>query len=150
MLCAVGTLLESCSVLKVLRSPPIKTPISFSFSFRSSLTYLNTELFFFLNIQFYLFVALLGLHCCVGFSLVVGSRGYSLVVVHGLLFIEASCGAWALRHLGFSSCSSWTLEHRLKVVMQGLSCSVACGIFMGQGSNMCFLHWQANSLLLSH
>ena len=34
-------------MLKVLRSPPIKTPISFSFSFRSSLTYLNTELFFF-------------------------------------------------------------------------------------------------------
>ena len=94
-------------MLKVLRSPAIKTPISLSFSFRSSLTYLNTELFY-LHIQFYLFVALLGVHCCVGFPLVVGSRGYSLVVVHGLLFAVASCGAWALGHAGFSSCSSWT------------------------------------------
>ena len=149
MLCAVGTLLKSCSMLKVLRSPAIKTPISFSFAFRSSLPYPNTELFF-LHIQFYLFVALLGLHCCMRLPLVVGSRGCSLVVVHGLLFAVASCGAWALGHAGFSSCSSWTLEHRLKVVIQGLSCSAACGIFMDQGSNPCFLHWQANSLLLSH
>ena len=36
----------------------------------------------------------LGLHCCMGFSLVVVSGGYSLVSVHGL-------------------CSSWALEHRL-------------------------------------
>ena len=32
----------------------------------------------------------------------------------------------------------------------GLSCSVACGIFPEQGSNLCLLHRQADSLLLSH
>ena len=38
----------------------------------------------------YLFMAVLGLHCCVDFSLVVASRGYSLVVVHELLIAVAS------------------------------------------------------------
>ena len=28
----------------------------------------------------------------------------------------------------------------------GLSCSAACGIFPAQGSNLCPLHWQADSL----
>ena len=32
----------------------------------------------------------------------------------------------------------------------GLSCSVACGIFPEQASNLCLLHRQADSLLLSH
>ena len=38
----------------------------------------------------YLFVAVLGLHCCLGFSLVVGSEGYSLVVLGKLLIVVAS------------------------------------------------------------
>ena len=36
------------------------------------------------------------------------------------------------------------------VVAPGLTCSVACGIFPDQGSNPCLLHWQADSLPLSH
>ena len=32
----------------------------------------------------------------------------------------------------------------------GLNCCVACGIFSDQGSNPCFLHWQMESLPLSH
>ena len=32
----------------------------------------------------------------------------------------------------------------------GLSCSVACGVFLDQGSNLCHLHWQVDSLSLSH
>ena len=32
----------------------------------------------------------------------------------------------------------------------GLSCSVTCGIFPDQDSNLCLLHWQADCLLLSH
>ena len=36
------------------------------------------------------------------------------------------------------------------VVAHGLSCSTACGIFPEQGSNLCLLHWQADSLPLSH
>ena len=35
-------------------------------------------------------------------------------------------------------------------VMHGLSCSVACGLFLDRGSNPCLLHWQADSLPLSH
>ena len=38
----------------------------------------------------YLFLAVLGLHCCVGFSLVVASGDYCLVVVLGLLIAVAS------------------------------------------------------------
>ena len=54
------------------------------------------------------------------------------------------------RHLGFSSCSSWALGHRLVVVAHMLSCSEACGIFLDQRSNLCLLHWQADSLPLTH
>ena len=38
----------------------------------------------------------------------------------------------------------------LAVVGHGLNCSAACGIFLDQGPNLCFLHWQADSLPLSH
>ena len=37
-----------------------------------------------------LFLAMLGLHCSSGFSLVAESSGYSLVGVHGLLIVVAS------------------------------------------------------------
>ena len=46
---------------------------------------------------------MLGLHCCVGFSLVVVSKGYSVVVVHGLLIAVVSLvvehGLWEARAL---------------------------------------------------
>ena len=35
----------------------------------------------------YLFLAMLGVHCCKGFSLVVLSGGYSPLVVSGLLIV---------------------------------------------------------------
>ena len=38
----------------------------------------------------YLFLAVLGLCCCMGFSLVAVSRGYSLVVVPTRLLIEVA------------------------------------------------------------
>ena len=44
---------------------------------------------------------MLGLRCCVGFSLVAVSASYSLVVVHGLLIAVASLvGGLALEHVG--------------------------------------------------
>ena len=64
---------------------------------------------------------MLGLRLCVGFSLVVASRGYSLAVL-GLLVAVASPvvehklkSAWAsaIAARGLSSCSSWAPEHRL-------------------------------------
>ena len=36
------------------------------------------------------------------------------------------------------------------VVAHGLSCSETCGVFPDQGSNLCLLHWQAETLPLSH
>ena len=56
-----------------------------------------------------LFLAVLGLCCCVGFSLVAGSGGYSLVMVRWLLLLW-STGSRACA--GFSSCGSRALEHR--------------------------------------
>ena len=52
---------------------------------------------------------------CVGFSVAVESPGgYSLVVVLGLLIMVASLiVSTGCRHVGFSSCGSWALEHRL-------------------------------------
>ena len=41
----------------------------------------------------YLVLAGLGLRCCAGFSLVLESRGYSLVAVLGLLILVASLTA---------------------------------------------------------
>ena len=60
------------------------------------------------------------------------------------------CAAQAPGCTGFSSCGSQTREHRSIVVAHRLSCSVSCQIFLYQGLNPCLLHWQANSLPLSH
>ena len=64
----------------------------------------------FLIFKIYLFLAVLGLPCCVGLSLVAGS--YSLVAMHGVLVVGPSLvaehGPW-----GFSSYGCQVLEHRL-------------------------------------
>ena len=64
----------------------------------------------------YLVLALLGLHCCAGFSSVVVSGDYSLIAVRSFLIAViplVACVAQALGCAGFRSCSSWALEHRL-------------------------------------
>ena len=38
----------------------------------------------------YVFLAVLGLHCCEGFSVVAASGGYSPVAVYGLLIVVPS------------------------------------------------------------
>ena len=89
-----------------------------------------------------------GLHCCPGFSLAAASGGYSLVALCGLLIVAASLVEVAC---GLNSCCSGS--SRVKgsaAVPHGLSCSTACGIFPDQGSNLCLLHWQVDSLSLSH
>ena len=61
------------------------------------------------------------------------------------------CEAWTLGHAGFSICRAWAQS--LWFLGSGaqtqrahkLSCPKACGIFPGQGSNLCPLPWQADS-----
>ena len=91
---------------------------------------------------------MLGLRRCAGFSLVVASRSYSLAAA-----CRAShCGGFPCRGAQFLGCAIlMTLRSTDSVsVAHGLSCSTACAIFLDQGSNLCLLHWQMDSLLLSH
>ena len=60
--------------------------------------------------------------------------GYSLVGVHEFFTVVASLVA---EH-GVSSAGS-------VVVVRGLSCSEACGIFPNQELNPCSLNWQVDS-----
>ena len=94
---------------------------------------------------------MLGLCCCAG-SLVAVNRGCSLVegrrhltAVASPVDEQALSGAPAsvIAAPGLESMSSGAVVH-------GLSCSAARGIFPDQGSNLCLLHWQADSLPLSH
>ena len=79
---------------------------------------------------FFLILSVLGLRCFTGFS---------LSAVRGLLTAVTSLIATP------------RLEStRSVVVAHGLSCSVASGILLRQGWKPCLLHWQADSLSLSH
>ena len=109
----------------------------------------------------YLFLAVLSLYCFTGFPLVVGSRGYSLAVVCGLLIAMPSLIlelSSALGCVGFSRYSAWAqylwlLGSRAQtsiVVTHGVSYAIACGIFPDQGSNPCPLHWRIDPLPLSY
>ena len=90
-------------------------------------------LFFFFNLFIYfwlcwVFVSVWRL------SLVAASGGHSSSRCAGLSLL------WPLplRSTGSRRAGSVVVAH-------GLSCSAACGIFPGQGSNLCPLHWQADS-----
>ena len=83
----------------------------------------------------YLFMAALGLRCCVRAS---NCGGFSC------------CGALALRAWASVVVARGLQSAGSVVVVHGLHCSVACGIFPDQGSNLCPLHWQADSQPLCH
>ena len=85
------------------------------------------------TIYLFLILTLLGLQYCVDFPIVAASGGYS------------SCSTQASHCGGCSHCGAWLIA-----VAHRLDCSTACGIFPDQGLNLCLLHWQENSLLLSH
>ena len=78
-----------------------------------------------------MFLAALGLHCCAGFSLV--AVGWLLVAEHCVQRVWAS---------GVAAPRLWRTGS--VVVVHGLSCSVACGILLGQGLYLCLLHWQTD------
>ena len=71
-------------------------------------------IFIFINLFIYLFLAALGLHCCVRAFSSCASGGYSLLQCVGFslwwLLLLRSAGS---RRAGFSSCTTRSLEHRL-------------------------------------
>ena len=77
-----------------------------------------------------------------------GCAGSSL-----LCGLFSGCRAWGLLSCFCAAypcggCSVWepeTLGSRAAVVVNGLSCSMARGIFPDQGLNPCLLHWQVDS-----
>ena len=113
----------------------------------------STSFFFFFKYFTYLFLAVLGLRCCSGFfSLVAASVG-----------LLSSCRAGSSHCQGFSCSRAQAPGSRVSMVValrlssigsivlaHRLSCSETCGIFPNQGSNPCLLHWQVDSLPLSH
>ena len=105
----------------------------------------------FTHIFLFLFLAVLGLRYCVGFSLVVESGGYSLTVMLGLPVAETSLVKRGLKGTRASVVVAPGLYSAGSIaVASRLSCSMACGIFPDQGSNLRLLHWQENFLQLSH
>ena len=70
--------------------------------------------------------------------------GYSLAVVGCSLWwliLLQSSSSRTHKHLwqeGYGSQASVAVAHRL-------NCSMACGIFLDQGLNLCALHWQVDS-----
>ena len=85
--------------------------------------------------------------------------GYSLAAVRRLLIAVPSLlqstgsvvlGLQQLQHVGSVVVALGLQSTGSGVVVHGLSCSMACGIFLYQASNLSLLHWQADSLPLSH
>ena len=76
--------------------------------------------------------------------------------MRGLSLVAASGGHSSSRCTGLSLSRPlllWSTGSRCTgsvVVAHGPSCSAACGIFPDQGSNLCPLHWQADSQPLHH
>ena len=110
---------------------------------------------YFTHFDFLKFLFIFG---CAGSSLLCGLFSHC-----GEQGLPSSCGVWGSHCGGFSCCGAWSLGHTGSVVVVPgpksthsiimalrLSCSVTCGIIPDQGSNLCFLHWQADSLPLSH
>ena len=80
----------------------------------------------------------LGFIAAGGLSLVAGGEGYSLVGVQGLIIVVTSLvSEQGLREAGDSTAAFLGSI----VVAYRLSCSEACGIFLGQGLNQCLRHW---------
>ena len=130
------------------RFPKVSTICSFTTPNTGSSCFLTWVFFFFsfFRILFTYFFLCWVFIAAQAFSLVVASRGYSLVVIRGLI-MEASLVA---EHRLQGTLASVAVACRLWstgsiAVVHWLSYS-ACGIFPDQGSNPCLLHWQVDSL----
>ena len=117
----VFLILSCMSCLYILEINPLSVA-SFANIFSHSFFLINLFILFYLLLC-WVFVAARGL------SLVAASRGYSSLWYAGF-------SLWWLLLL-----RAWALGARASVVVvQGFSCSAACGIFPDQGSNPCPLH----------
>ena len=110
--------------------------------------------FFFINLFIHLFLAALGLRCCTRAFSSCSKQGLLFVAVHGLLIAVASLvgehelqarGLQQLWLAGLVVVACGLQSSGSVVVVHGLSCSAACGIFLDQRSNPCPLHWQVDS-----
>ena len=123
------------------------------------------------NNSFTLFMAVMGLPCCMRASSTCGEWGLLFIAVDDLLFEMASLvseQALRVHRLRWLCCTgSVVAAHRLSraasvvaahglsraasvVAAHRLSCSSACGIFPDQGSNPCPLHQQVDSYPLNY
>ena len=84
----------------------------------------------------YLFSAVLGLDCCAQAFSSGSEEGFSLAEICRLLTAVVS--------LETTQAQSQELELQ-ELWLTGLVAPTACGTFPDQGSNLCLLHWQANS-----
>ena len=78
----------------------------------------------------------------------VSVRGLSLVAASGG-HSSSWCAGLSLSRLLLLQ-STGSRRAGSVIVAHGPSCSAACGIFPDQGSNLCPLHWQADSQPLRH
>ena len=108
-----------------------------------------------LSVPITIFLIVLGLFVCflIYFFLwlcwiFVSVRGLSLVVASGGHSSSQCAGLSLLRPLLLRSTGSRRAGS--VIVAHGPSCSAACGIFPDHGSNLCPLHWQADSQPLRH
>ena len=115
-----------------------------------------TQLNFFLNRLSFFFL----IHLFIYFIFIFGCGGSSFLCVGFLQLRRVGatlcCGGrashwWLLlwstgsRHVGSVVVACGLQSAGSVFVAHGLSCSAACGIFPDQGSNLCPLHWQADS-----
>ena len=98
-------------------------------------TYYEALYTYYLFFKLYLFLALLGLHCC--------AWAFSICSKWGLL---SSCSLRASHCGGLACCGAQAQGCMGTVaVAYGLSCPTACRILPDQGLNPHALHWQADS-----
>ena len=96
-------------------------------------------------VTYYLFIlAALGLHCC---------AGVPLVAVHGLHCSASRVAGRRLQWLqraGSVAAARCLWSTDSAVAVRELTYSMACVIFLDQRPSLCLLHWQSDSLSLSH
>ena len=130
-----------CSLYNlILKVPGSRADNIFLFFFFFKVTFSTLFLFFFLPVYLFIYFWLCWVFVSVqGLSLVAASGGHSSSRCAGLSL------SWPLllRSTGSRRAGSAAVAH-------GPSCSTACGIFPDQGSNLCPLHWQADSQPLRH